>query len=132
MNLDEEIRAVEVRIARERNGLALLAQGWASTARDVVVSKKSLFAVAALGFVLGDALRPAKPAGRARKLGLGGMLAGIALSALRSRYGSPWALAELAWEGWRGMSSRRDPHVAHAALPLHPAGVPPRPGGHPR
>jgi len=132
MNLDEEIRAVELRIARRRNGLALLAEDWASTARDAVVSKKSLFAVAALGFVLGDALRPAKPAGRARKLGLGGMLAGIGFSALRARNGSPWALAELAWRGWRGMSSRRDSHVAREAPTLGPARVPPQSGVHPR
>ena len=81
MNLDQEIRGVEERIARERNGLALLAEDWAGAARDAVVSRKSLFAVAAFGFVLGDALRPRRPVGRARKLGLGGMLAGIAFAA---------------------------------------------------
>jgi hypothetical protein len=107
MTVDDEISAVEQRIARERNALAVLAEDWTGTARDALVSKRSLFAFAALGFVLGDALRPNKPAGAARKLGVGGMLAGVAFSALRARYGSPWALAELAWRGWR--SARRTP-----------------------
>jgi len=108
-NLDEDIRVLERRIARERSGLTLLSVEWATTARDAVVSGKSLFAVAAVGFVLGDALRP-KPSGRAAKLGLGGMLAGIAFSMLRARYGSPWVLADLALRAWRSGASGRERH----------------------
>jgi hypothetical protein len=126
-DLDAEIRAVERLIARERNALGLLAEDWATAARDAVVSKKSLFAVAAFGFVLGDALRPAKPAGTVRKLGFSGMLAGIAFSALRARYGSPWALAEVAWRGWRGASARREARRALEIPAPGPAPVPPGP-----
>lgn len=107
MHLDDEIRAVELRIARERNALALLAADWTGTARDALVSGKSLVAVAAFGFVLGEVLRPTKPAGRVRKLGVGGMLAGVAFSAFRARYGSPWVIVEMAWQAWRSAKSRR-------------------------
>ena len=128
MNADDEIAAVEHRIARERNALALLADDWAGAARDALVSRRSLFAVAALGFVLGDALRPKKPAGTARKLGLGGMLAGIAFSALRARYGSPWALAELALRGWRSARSPRpSPRTGLEPIPFPTqSGFPPQ------
>lgn len=117
MKGDHEIAAVERRIVRERNALAALAQDWTGTARDAMVSKRSLFAVAALGFVLGDALRARKRARPARKLGFGGMLAGIAYSALRARYGSPWALAEAAWRGWQSARSPR-PAPYHGPEPV--------------
>lgn len=114
MHLDDEIRAVELRIARERSALALLGEDWARTVRDAAVSGKSLVAVAAFGFVLGEVLRPTKPAGRVRKLGFGGMLAGVAFSAFRARYGSPWAIAEMAWRAWRSAKSRREVLAAPA------------------
>src|SRR5262245_45587438 len=132
MRLDPEIRTVEQRIARERSGLARLAEDWAGAARDAVVSKRSLFAVAALGFVLGDALRPRRSAGRARTLGFGGMLAGIAFAAMRARFGSPWALAEVAWRGWRSAKSQAAARAALEAAPPEPwpmprqSSVPPR------
>ena len=126
MNLDQEIRGVEERIARERDGLALLAEDWAGAARDAVVSRKSLFAVAAFGFVLGDALRPRRPGGRARKLGMGGMLAGIAFAVLRARFGSPWALAEVAWRGWRTPTAQRAERAALAVPTPEPVAAGPR------
>ena len=49
MSIDDDIRAVEERIARGRNGLAALAEDCEETARDVVASPKSLLAVAAVG-----------------------------------------------------------------------------------
>jgi hypothetical protein len=113
--LDQEIQAVEARIGRGREGVAALAADWCATLRDVVVSGKSLLGVAALGFVLGEALRPAKGGGVTRKLGLGGMLIGLAGSLLRARYGTPWALGELALRGWRGATAR-----GAARSPSHP------------
>jgi hypothetical protein len=122
MSVDDEIDAVERRIARQRSALGVLAEDWVGAARDALVSRNSLLSVAAFGFVLGDALRPRKSAGPARKLGLGGMLAGIAVSALRTRYGSPWALAELAWRGWRSAraASAPPPPVPFAVRPARP------------
>lgn len=94
--LDEEIRAVEARIARERTGLATLIDDCEETARDTVAAPKSLFAVAALGFALGEMLRPARAA-PARSRGVKGLLAGAALALIRARYGSPWVLARRIW-----------------------------------
>jgi hypothetical protein len=96
-DLDDEIRAVEARIARERHGLAALLQDCGETARDAVAAPKSLLAVAMLGFVLGEALRPARPAAPPRRRGLGGFLTGAALALIRARYGSPWALSRRLW-----------------------------------
>lgn len=96
-DLDDEIRAVESRIARERHGLAALLEDCRETARDVVAAPKNLLAVAGLGFVLGEVLRPGRSASPARKRGLGGVLAGAALALIRARYGSPWALGRRLW-----------------------------------
>ncbi|HSD53828.1 MAG TPA: hypothetical protein VLC47_06660 [Burkholderiales bacterium] len=96
-DLDDEIRTVESRIVRERNGLAALLDDCEEAARDAVASPQSLLAVAALGFVLGEALRPGRAAAEARKRRLVGLLAGVALGLIRARYGSPWLLAPRIW-----------------------------------
>ena len=93
-NLDDEIRTVEERIARERNGLAALLDDCEETARDAVAAPKTLAAVTALGFVLGEATSPRRPAAGSRKRGIAGLLAGAALGLIRARYGSPWMLAQ--------------------------------------
>ena len=94
MSIDDDIRAVEERIARERNGLAALAEDCQETARDVVASPKSLLAVAAVGFMLGEALHRSPRSRRSRSAGFAGMLLGAGAALLRARYGSPWSLAE--------------------------------------
>jgi hypothetical protein len=94
--LDQEIHAVEARIARERIGLATLIDDCEEAARDAVSAPKNLLAVAALGFALGEMLRPARAA-PARSRGLKGLLAGAAFALIRARYGSPWALARRIW-----------------------------------
>jgi hypothetical protein len=110
--LDEEIRAVEARIARGRTGLATLMGDCEETARDAVAAPKSLLAVAALGFALGEMLRPARAA-PPRSRGVKGLLAGAALALIRARYGSPWALARRIW-------SEAPPR--HAPAAWHPTG----------
>jgi hypothetical protein len=94
--LDQEIHAVEARIARERIDLATLLDDCEEAARDAVSAPKNLLAVAALGFALGEMLRPARAA-PARSRGLKGLLAGAAFALIRARYGSPWALARRIW-----------------------------------
>ena len=94
--LDDEIRAVEARIARERDMLAALIDDCEDTARNTVAAPKSLLVTAALGFALGEMLRPA-PTAPARKRGLQGLLAGVAFALIRARYGSPWMLARRIW-----------------------------------
>jgi hypothetical protein len=96
-DLNGEIREVEQRIARGRNGLAAALQDLGETARDTAVSPKSLLTMVAAGYLLGELGRPSRepqPAGR--KAGLAGLLVGAAAALLRARYGSPWALAQLA------------------------------------
>jgi hypothetical protein len=107
-HLDDEIRAVEQRIARERDGLIELAGECGETARDSIVSPPALLAVAAFGFVLGEALHRARPVAPARKLGLAGAIAGAAFSLVRARYGSPWALAQQAWSRTMADRAQRD------------------------
>jgi hypothetical protein len=97
MDPDDDVRAVEQRIARGRNGLAALAENCEETARDAIASPKSLLAVAAVGFMLGEMLRPSRRSPPTRKAGLAGMLLGAAVALVRARYGNPWSLAELAW-----------------------------------
>ena len=94
MTLDDDIRALEERIASERNRLAALAADCEQTARDVVASPKSLLAVAAVGFMLGEALGRSPRSARSRKAGLAGMLLGAGAALLRARYGNPWSLVE--------------------------------------
>jgi hypothetical protein len=109
-DLEEEIRALEERIARERSELVRLLEDWGDTLRDTVARPKNLFAVAALGFVLGEALRPGRPATKTHRRGIGGLLTGAALALVRARYGSPWTLARQFW-------SQASHHSPRAAWP---------------
>jgi hypothetical protein len=125
---DDDIRAVESRIARERHALAALLEDCGQTARDAVAAPKNLLAVAGLGFVLGEVLRPGRSASLARKRGLGGLLAGAAIALIRARYGSPWALGRRLWSeaprpapraGW---PAANDPVRADQGEPIRRAG----------
>jgi len=120
MTIDDDIRAVEERIARGRNGLAALAEDCEETARDAVASPKSLLAVAALGFVLGEALGRSPRSARSRK-GLAGMLLGAGVALLRARYGSLWSLAEVVLS----RAAERDRARAGPLYPRSPAAPPP-------
>jgi hypothetical protein len=91
-HLDQEIRAVETRIARERDGMVELLDDCGETARDKMTAPRSLLAVAAVGFVLGEVLHPRRRVAPARIRGLGAIVAGVAMGLLQARYGSPWAL----------------------------------------
>jgi hypothetical protein len=92
--LDNEIREVELRLARRRSGVAALGDDWVGALRDALVSGKSLFGVAAVGFALGEMLRgPPGRAGRTRsRRGVGAIVLGLAGLLLRARFGSPWQL----------------------------------------
>jgi len=117
MDFDDDIRAVEQRVARGRNGLAALAENCEETARDAIASPKTLLAVAAAGYMLGEMLRPSRRSAPTRKAGLAGMLLGAAVALVRARYGNPWSLAELAW------SRRASRAIARRGSPAGRAGV---------
>lgn len=97
MDLDDDIRAVEQRIARGRHRLAALAEDCEETARHAIVSPHGLIAVAAVGFMLGEMLRPRRRPAPTRNAGLGGLVGGAIAALLRARYGNPWSLAALTW-----------------------------------
>lgn len=119
MTIDDDIRTVEERIARGRNGLAALAEDCEETARDAVASPKSLLAVAAVGFMLGEALGRSPRSARSRK-GLVGMLLGAGVALLRARYGNPWSLVELVLS----RAAERDRARAGPLYPRSPAAQP--------
>jgi len=109
--LDDEIRDVELRLTRRRNGLAVLAGDWAESLRDTLVSGKSLLGVAAVGFAVGELLHPFGRAGRASGRG-GGVLLGLASLLVRARFAFPWSLA------WSALQTRRPDKAARTAAPL--------------
>ena len=107
--LDDEIRDVERRLVRRRSGVSLLARDWAEALRDVLVSGKSLIGVAAVGFAVGEMLRPSRRVpGRG-----GGKLLAFASLLLRARFAFPW------WAAWSALQSWRRPRSGGA--PTDPA-----------
>jgi len=109
-DLDDEIHTVEAQIARERDGIAALLEDCGETARDAVTSPKTLLGVAALGFVLGEALRANRSNGPSPRHSVGTLLAGTALALMRASPVSPWRLAQRLWSDVR-------PQPARAARP---------------
>jgi hypothetical protein len=115
--LDDDIREVELRLARRRNGVALLAGDWAAALRDTLVSGKSLLGVAALGFAVGEVLRPASSrTGKRSGRGTRGLLLGLASLLLRARFGSPWQLAAAAADAWRRHRAAATPVASRASV----------------
>lgn len=98
---DDEIRDLEERLMREREALLHQAEDLTDRARALAVSPKGLLAAAAVGFLLGELSRPGRRPHRQdsvpRKLGVGGILGGMALTLIKAQYGSPYAFARAAW-----------------------------------
>jgi hypothetical protein len=107
-DLDEEIQTLENRIARERDGVATLLEDCGETVRDAVTSPKALLGVAALGFVIGEALRVGRRSSTApRPRGtFGTVLASTALALLRASPTSPWLIARHLWSEVRPRPAR--------------------------
>ena len=97
-SIDDEIRALEQRIAEDRDALEHAVIGCRNSVRTAVSSPKTLLAVAGLGFAAGKILfRPGKKREeRPRRSGWVGLLAGTAVSLLQPRFGlgtvARWAL----------------------------------------
>ena len=117
--LDDDIREVELRLARRRNGLAVLGGEWVEALRDTLVSGRSLLGVAAFGFALGEMLRPRSARGaRAARAGRGpgGVLLALASILLRARFGSPWQIAWSAVQAWRRQRPAGTPVATRAPV----------------
>ena len=112
---DDEIRAVEARLVRDRQALVQDAQDLAATARDAMSSPKGLAIAFAAGFLLGELTAPRRPrksrgqqtAETTKKLGLGGLLGSALFAFVRARYGSPWVLARHALDYYLSMQRAR-------------------------
>jgi len=118
--LDDEIFAVEERIARRRSELPRLARSTRRRALHALASPAGLAAAAAVGFLLGGAgarrTRGAKQAKAERKGGAVALTAQLlmtgAVALIRSQFGSPAGLAQHVLERFQ---SRRQAGQAHAA-----------------
>lgn len=97
---DDEIRELEERLVRERAALVHRAEDLTHTAKAAAVSPKGLFVAAALGFLLGELSRPRHRHhdGTPRKLGVGGLIGGMALTLIKAQYGSPFGFGRAMWE----------------------------------
>lgn len=110
---EADLLAAETRVAREMNELRDAAGEWLRGRRNALVSLKGLTAAAAAGFTIGSALlrrrAPKQSAAPAVKGSLLTVLAGLAASAIRTRYGDPWTIAS------RLMAHRGAMHGAEAS-----------------
>lgn len=105
MNIDNEIRDLEHRLAQRRLKVELLARASGRRAMRSLVSPAGLIGAAALGFLAVTGVtrrqpyRPA-PAARAGKLaGLAGVVASTAFALVRAQFGSPAQIAQrLLWK----------------------------------
>jgi hypothetical protein len=96
-DLEDEIHAVEQRIARERAGLGAFAEECGERMRDAIASPPVLATAVVAGFVLADLVGRRRREARGRKPGAAGLVAGAAWSLLRLRYGPPLELARRLW-----------------------------------
>lgn len=96
---DDEIRAVEDRIVRERHALVALAHDSTESARDRVASPSVLAILVGVGFLLGELTRARRNSAKPRKASGGSRFAGLlftaAVSLIRAQYGSPLAFARM-------------------------------------
>ncbi|NMG64260.1 hypothetical protein GPA19_04780 [Azoarcus indigens] len=127
-----DVREAEIQVQESRRQLEQAAAVWLRGKRDAAVSGKGLLAAVAAGFVVGGVLRGRKgargqgpqqvaAAGGAAAAGGGvlGMVAGLAMTLLRMRYGDPLTAAS-------ALLLKRRSRVAQTGAP--PPGPPARRG----
>jgi hypothetical protein len=101
IRIDEEIRALEERIARRRHEVEYTARIAKQRALRGLLSPMSLLSAAALGFVatFGVARRRRHAAPRAQRAGriagLASILGSVVFALLRAQFGSPAQMAQL-------------------------------------
>jgi hypothetical protein len=110
---DEEIRAVENRLADERHALADRARCLEEAALDALLSPRGLLVAASVGFLIGKALHPSRSARSDRGQGIRSVLASAAVVLVRALGSSPGALARV-MDKAAAMRARRAPVDATA------------------
>lgn len=110
----QTVAAAEARVARERLLLESEFAEWRAHTLGVLASPRGLGAALAAGFIAGGLIRRRRPKpveGAPVKKGIAAVLAGLALSALRWRYGNPWAAVPevIGWARSRGLYDRPAP-----------------------
>lgn len=128
---DDEIRAVEARLTREREALVHGAEDLTDRARAVVVSPKGLLVAVGVGFLLGELVRsrhqPRRETPAPRKLGIGGVLGGAVLALIKAQYGSPIAFARAMWDYAAARQEARMRASYGAYPPSYPSHAAPAP-----
>jgi hypothetical protein len=121
--LDTEIAEIEARIAAERLALEDAVTNCTNSLRDTVASPKTLFALAGIGFAMGKLMFGRKqpdPAPVAKKVGVLGMLTGVAGTALgliQPKFG----VGSLArWAASKALSRQRRPKPSASGVTRPP------------
>ncbi|KAI5913005.1 hypothetical protein PA01_18430 [Azoarcus sp. PA01] len=117
----------EARVALERRLLDAQFDAWRGHVRSEVASPRGLSAALLTGFVVGNVLRRRprrQEAGAPVRKGFLAVATGLALSALRWRYGNPWAAVPHVM-GWvRQQGALRPPPFGAAGSASPPYQVP--------
>jgi len=127
---DDEIRELEERMMREREALIHQAESLTDKARSLAVSPKGLLFAAAFGFLLGEVTRPRSRHQRESlpaKVGMGGVVGGLALALIKAQYGSPLGFARAMWEQVEARRARTQSDVytsaERSAVPGYATGI---------
>jgi hypothetical protein len=110
--LDDDIKRIEERIARERAVLNEAVTGCTNSVRELVTSPKTLLALAGLGFGIGRVMFTGKSAPTAAssvaKPGVVGLLTGVAGTALSLAGGSKFGVGGIArWAMSKALAKRK-------------------------
>ena len=124
--LDQEIREIEARIARERIALEQAVNGCTNSVRDAVTSPRTLLALLGLGYGIGKLMfsgGKATATGPAPKAGVLGLLTGVAgtaLSIMQPRFG----VGSIArWAATRAFAPRKPAAAPRSSPGRAPRGI---------
>ena len=117
MQIDSEIRDIEVRLARRRHRLEYTARAAKHRAAQTIFSPAGILGAAGIGLLAAVGLLRKRSAPRyayshrrpGKLAGLAGVVASIALALLRAQFGSPAQMAQLVLARLK----KAPPHAAH-------------------
>jgi len=121
----KSLTEAEARVALERRLLDAQFDAWRGHVRSEVASPRGLGAALLTGFVVGNVLRRRprrQEAGAPVRKSFLAVATGLALSALRWRYGNPWGAVPhlVGWVQQRGAGGTASPRVTASPSPPWP------------